>query len=425
MHEILDVRVWALESFYLERAKSAILRRLEAGRDLADLEIPNPERSRESKDVYAGMEYDEDLEAYVHSNIDNKTIAHIPVLGSLTKRGGMCTRGSKHHINRIQKANDNPNIDAIVIEIDGPGGSVDGTEEFGMAVKNSVKPIVVFVDGMAASAHYWVASQAQHIVANSAITSWIGSIGTLVVHVNQQEWLAKNGMQVEIIRAPQSIDKARENSFEPLTEDAKARLLKELEEITDHFISTVKSGRGARLNTGDENIFTGKVYNGRDALAMGMIDEIGGLQAALNKAAELATINTMSFINSQNKLSSMKILSFLGLGKEVESKLTPEQKEMLESADTKLAELEASVAEKESRITTLQSEKDAAEIRVSELEASITEKDLRIETLEKKPDGTEAKASKAGDENGGATEEPREKNSWEVKAERKTKSLKS
>ncbi|NJO93017.1 MAG: hypothetical protein HC831_31715 [Chloroflexia bacterium] len=188
-------------------------------------------------------------------------------------------------------------IDGIVLEIDGPGGNVDGTEEFGMAVKNSKKPVVSYVDGMSASAHYWVTAQSTWIVANSEITSWIGSIGTLVIHVNESAWLAQKGYEVEIIRAPQSVDKARENSIEPLTDEARERLLAELSGITDLFTSQVQTGRGSRLKTGDENIFTGKVYNGRDALKYGMIDAIGNLSDAVNKAAEIAeTRKKLSFL---------------------------------------------------------------------------------------------------------------------------------
>lgn len=296
MHEILDTRVWALESFFLQRAKSAVLKGLEKG-DLSSLNLFNPEKKREASNYYSGLSWNREIGGYIHSGVLGKNIAHIPVLGSMTKRGGLCTYGSKDYINRINKANSLEEIDGIVMEIDGPGGNVDGTEEFGMAVKQSKKPIVAYVDGMAASAHYWVTSQAPWIIANSEITSWIGSIGTLVVHVNESAWLAQNGLEVEVIRAPQSVDKARENAWEPITEDARERLLGELSAITELFISTVKSGRGSRLKNGDEDIFTGKVYNGRDALKYGMIDQIGNLSDALKKASEMSeTRKKLSFI---------------------------------------------------------------------------------------------------------------------------------
>jgi signal peptide peptidase SppA len=416
MHEILNTRVWALESFFFERAKSAILKGLEKG-DLSNLEIYNPAKARESRDHYAGLSWNENIGAYVHT-VQGKNIAHIPVVGSMTKRGGWCTYGSKEYINRINKANQAQDVDAIVLEIDGPGGSVDGTEEFGMAVKNSSKPLVAYVDGMAASAHYWVTSQAQHIVANSEITSWIGSIGTLVVHVNEQGWYTQKGVTVEIIRAPQSVDKARENPYEPLSEEARARLLEELSLITDHFITTVKSGRGARLKTGDEDIFTGKVYNGKEALQMGMIDEIGNLQAALDKAAELASKSKSIHNNNRN---SMKLKDWFS-GAKSEASADDKEISIKESELSELrSDMEAAIREREQAQTDL----SAAQAELVTVKAERDALAAKIAVLEKQPDAAAAAAAKDGDENGGAEGAQREKQSWELKAEKKRKSLKS
>lgn len=430
MHEILDVRVWALETFYFNRV---LLPHIEAGISLSSPDIPNDEYQERQKRLQAGATWNDNIGARMHE-VKGKNIAHLPVIGPMTKRGGFWTYGSKEYVNTIKAANKDSSVDAILMEVDGPGGGVDGTEVFAHAVRDSEKPIVAFVDGMAASAHLWPTAQSDYVFISTGLTSWIGSIGTLLLYINQQEWLKQMGIKVEIIRAPQSKDKARVNSLEPLTKEAKEGLLEELKEITDLFIREVKEGRGSRLkkNAG-EDIFTGKLYNGRDGVKYGLADKVGSIEDALEKAAELAGANKLSFLKSSNKSNStdMKILSFLGLGKEVEGKLTDEQKQMLESADAKLAELEASVAEKESQIATLQGEKSAAEekatnleTKVTNLEATIREKDQKIKTLEEKPDGKEAKAAKSGDENGesGKTRKPY---SWEEKAQKKVSSLKN
>ncbi|NJO93016.1 MAG: hypothetical protein HC831_31710 [Chloroflexia bacterium] len=72
MHEIFETRVWALESFYLQRAKAAILKGLEKG-DLSNLAILNPEKKREAAEYYSGLSWNRDLGAYIHSGIEGKT----------------------------------------------------------------------------------------------------------------------------------------------------------------------------------------------------------------------------------------------------------------------------------------------------------------------------------------------------------------
>lgn len=422
MQEILDTRVWALESFFLQRAKAAIFKAMEAG-NMSSLKLYNFEKAREAKGAYTNMEYDDYTGGYIHRNIEGKNIAHIPVVGSLTKRGGLCTYGAKDYIRRIEAANNKEDYHAIMLEIDGPGGSVDGTEELGAAIAASEKPVVVWVDGMAASAHYWLASQATEIVVSSEITSWIGSIGTLVVHVNQEEWLAQNGLQVEIIRAPQSKDKARENSFEPLSEESRVRLLDELSDITELFISKVKEGRGDRLNTGDEDIFTGKVYNGKKALEMGMVDCIGRLSFALQRASQLSQSNSFS---NQNNRKSMSLKDWFS-GKKSEENANGETVTVEASELNQLrADMEAAIQEREQAQTDLeaaQTETARLTAEKGNLEMQLKAAQDKIAVLEKKPDVDAGAAGHTGDQNGGEGEK-RKLYSWEEKAARK-KSLKS
>ena len=96
--------------------------------------------------------------------------------------------------------------------------------------------------------------------------------------------------KIEIIRAPQSKDKARINPVEKLPNSERDRILNSLEVITDEFISKVKSGRGERLNTDDENIFTGKMYSADEAQELSMIDHLGNFESAINIAKSLGNI---------------------------------------------------------------------------------------------------------------------------------------
>lgn len=110
-----------------------------------------------------------------------------------------------------------------------------------------------------------------------------------MVYINQSKFIEDKIGSVEIIRAPQSQDKARLNSLEPIPKDARKKLMGELEEITDTFISAVKAGRSGKLANMKENIFTGKTYNNEEAADLGLIDSLGTFADALQLAADMAS----------------------------------------------------------------------------------------------------------------------------------------
>ncbi|MGI4871240.1 MAG: S49 family peptidase [Janthinobacterium lividum] len=215
------------------------------------------------------------------------TVAVIPVQGAMQKRGGMCSQGTKDLVAMLAQANQDPEISAVVLDIDSPGGQVDGTEEFAQAIASSAKPVVAFIDGMGASAAYWVASQASSIFINSDSTAYAGSLGVLCMSVNQTAFLEKKGYQVEILRSSRAVDKARLNSVEPLDDELRAQVTAELDQVAATFISTVQAGRAGKLSA-KEDVFTGKVYSGAEARRVGLVDATGSLQDAINEAARLA-----------------------------------------------------------------------------------------------------------------------------------------
>ncbi len=345
--DILNVKAWAIEPNFFNRAYPIVVELLRRGEGFEKLKVldPNNEQRAAAYEA-AGARWDRNIGAYVISSSDKKNIAFIPILGTLTKRGDMCSYGMHDYMGKIQRAAASEDIAGIVLEVESPGGSVDGTNELGLAIKNSKKPIIVFGDNIVASAAYWVSSQADEIFANANNLTDFGSIGTLFVYENYAKFIEKNIGEIRIIRAPQSIDKALINPIEPLPEESEAMIRAELKDITKSFIKTVKSGRGIRLNTGDENIFSGKMYSREDALAMGMIDAIGTLQDAVDRAAQLAggTLKVKSSANNnQTKMINLKFLSSLFGKAEGEAKteeLTAEEQASLEAAETKLTELQ-------------------------------------------------------------------------------------
>jgi signal peptide peptidase SppA len=316
---LLSYRAWAFEKSFAERVIPFLLTQLKSGAISFENEKENTAKKVAGK--YLGM--DSQQIGYYASvrRVKAKSgqyVAIMPVVGSLTKRGEMCSAGMRDYSNEIARLNENEEIAAIVLDIESPGGTVDGTNEFGLSVKQSRKPVVVFGDGMVASAAYWVASQARHIMGNKNNPTEFGSIGTLYIHENWAKYIEENIGSVEILRAKQSVDKARVNVIEPLEENQRTEILTDLTDLTKDFISTVKKGRGNRLKS-DADVFSGKMFKLDEAMKLGLIDSTGTIWDAVNKAAELATTTTKS---SPNQKSNMSLKSAVGklLGKKATTK---------------------------------------------------------------------------------------------------------
>ena len=271
--DLFATQVWLLSPAFVERIQPIIIGLYNKGQ----LNIPQigeaPERS-----IDQPQKQETDI------------VAHVPIWGTMTKKGGMSAEGTQTTIARINAANEANEVSSILLDIESNGGTVDGMAALGDASRGSHKPVVAYVDAVAASAAYWAASQADTIVLNDSNYAKVGSIGALMIHQDSTKLIADKIGSIEIIRAPQSKDKARVNPTEKLPKEERQKILDDLEVITDDFIHQVKSGRGDRLNTEDENIFTGKLYNAEEAQNYGMIDHLGDFKSAVNIARSLGNI---------------------------------------------------------------------------------------------------------------------------------------
>jgi protease-4 len=316
MHDLLAGSCWALESKYFSIVKAAIFARLEQGLPALDASESRP-RAYAHVDAQgyptmwvtqAGELAGVQVQPEGHglnlasgiaqvlagrsggassANTSGSKVAVIPIQGTVQKRGGYCSLGTKDLVAQLNAANRDPEISAIVLDIDSPGGQVDGTEELAWAVAQSGKPVVAYIDGLGASAAYWIASQASSIFINSASTAYAGSLGVLCMNVFQGAFLEKQGYKVEILRSTRATDKARQNSVEEMSPEVRASVQADLDQVGETFIAAVEKGRAGKLST-KEDVFTDKVYRGADAKKHGLVDAVGSLQDAVNHAAKLA-----------------------------------------------------------------------------------------------------------------------------------------
>jgi protease-4 len=262
----------------------------------------------------------------------------IPIMGTMSRYGNMCAYGSEDTASWIREANADATVSSIVLEINSSGGEVDGTEMLGKVIRNSEKPVVAWVAGMAASAAYWVASQCAEIVAESETSSEVGSIGVLSMHVDSSKAYEEAGHKITIVRSDGSEDKALYNSIEPLSEAVLATTKSSLNVLKESFIKTVKSGRPGITS----DVFSGKMYHGTEAKKRGMIDRFGSLDMAISRA-DLIRRKEISTNQNNNKMSFLSDLFGTDTA-ENEASVRRQIDAAVAVKDSRIAELEASHA---------------------------------------------------------------------------------
>lgn len=194
----------------------------------------------------------------------------------------------------IIEARDNEDVKAIVLRIDSPGGSALTSDliwrEIELAKK--VKPVVVSMGNYAASGGYYIACNASKIFAeNNTIT---GSIGVFGILPNFSGLSTKMGIYSEQVNTHQNA--GNYNPFSPIDEKFKAVTLEGVEKVYSTFVSHVAKGRKMTFAQVDA-IAQGRVWTGSEALKLGLVDKIGGLDDAIKEAARLSKTKNYSTKN--------------------------------------------------------------------------------------------------------------------------------
>lgn len=222
-------------------------------------------------------------EAKQFKGFDGAQVAVIPVQGPLMKNDFCGDFGTANLANFFRLADNTPSIKSIVLAIDSPGGTVDGTSTFAETIKKSKKYTMAVIDGLGASAAYWLASSAKEVVSTSK-TDVVGSIGTMV---SWRDWSKSDEARGVVLReyyASKSVDKNRMFS-DANKGDGRALISEMLDPVNNEFMSSVKNNRGDKLKLDQEDVLTGKLYVGTKAKQVGLIDSIMSFDTAIKKAA--------------------------------------------------------------------------------------------------------------------------------------------
>ena len=173
---------------------------------------------------------------------------------------------------------------ALLLDIDSPGGTVGGSELLHSTLERvaQTKPIVAFIRGLGASGGYYLSCATNRIV--TLPSSLVGSIGVLYVRPVLQDLLQKLGIGLSIYKGGRLKDMTGFWRSPTTEEDDKFKGL--IDEIHDSFIAAVARGRNMDPDKVRE-LATGEVFTGRRAVDMGLVDEIGDFDRALELAAEL------------------------------------------------------------------------------------------------------------------------------------------
>lgn len=198
---------------------------------------------------------------------------------------------SEKMANELRKLKDDDHVKAVVFRVNSPGGSAYISEQIWKEVVElkAVKPIVVSMGDYAASGGYYISCAANKIVAER--TTLTGSIGVFGVIRNLTGTFEKVGVTTDIVKTNTYADLG--DASRPMREDEKALIQHGVERTYDLFLTRCAEGRGMAKAEID-SIGQGRVWTGEQALERGLVDQLGGLDVAIEEAAKLADLTEYS-----------------------------------------------------------------------------------------------------------------------------------
>jgi signal peptide peptidase SppA len=213
-------------------------------------------------------------------------VAVLPLYGIINQRyagdfSGPSGTSVQEFTQQFRQAMNDPNVKAIVIDVDSPGGTVSGVEELATEIYNGrkQKKITAVSNCLCASAAYWIASQANEVCVSP--TSMTGSIGVYQLHEDDSEALAAMGVKVSLISAGKY--KVEGNPYQPLDEEARGAMQGTVDDFYGMFTKAVARGRGVAVKAVAAGYGQGRVLTAPDAVKQGLADRIATLDEVLSK----------------------------------------------------------------------------------------------------------------------------------------------
>ena len=210
-------------------------------------------------------------------------VAVIALEGVLAKRMNLFTQisgGTSMELaaNDLRAALDDPAVNSVILYIDSPGGTVDGTQALGDLVHSArqIKPIVALASGLCCSAAYWVASAANAVYIADATTQ-VGSIGVVTSHTDTSGAEAQKGLKTTEIYAGKY--KRIDSSHNPLSDDGRASIQERVDYLYGIFVGAIAKHRGVAVDAVLARMADGRMFTGQQAIDAGLADGIASLEA--------------------------------------------------------------------------------------------------------------------------------------------------
>ena len=213
-------------------------------------------------------------------------IAILPLFGTIFPRANLMTQisgatSAEVYGEQFDELVKDPEVRAIVLDVDSPGGYSYGIEELSRKIYDArgKKPIVAVSNHMMASAAYWIATAADEVVVTPS--GAVGSIGVWAAHDDESGAWAQAGVKRTLISAGKY--KIEGNPWEPLTEEAKIYIQQGVDETYNIFVKDVARNRGVKVAEVRNGFGEGRMVDARPAVEMGMADRIGTLEETIKR----------------------------------------------------------------------------------------------------------------------------------------------
>lgn len=212
-------------------------------------------------------------------------VAVLPLFGTIIPRGDMFEEASgatsvETFGKRFMDLVNNPEIGAIVLDVNSPGGQAGGIEEAAKKVYDArgQKRIIAVANHLMASAAYWIGTAADELVVTPS--GEVGSVGVFAVHEDWSKALENEGLKITVIKDGKY--KAEGNPYEPLSDEAHAAIQARVSEIYDRFVENVAKHRGVKSAIVRNGFGEGRVVGAEEAVKLGMADRIATLDEVIS-----------------------------------------------------------------------------------------------------------------------------------------------
>lgn len=208
-------------------------------------------------------------------------VAVLPIEGVIAKRANLFSQisggvSTELVARDLRAAMQDPAVHSIILSIDSPGGTVDGTETLATAVSNSTKPIVTLASGTMASAAYWIGSAANAAYITDS-TTVVGSIGVVATHTDISKAQEASGVKTTEIFAGQY--KRIASNYAPLSKEGRQTLQDQVDYTYSLFVSAVAANRGVSTDVVLKNMADGRIFIGQQAIDAGLVDGVSTLES--------------------------------------------------------------------------------------------------------------------------------------------------